>query len=293
MKKIYLVVLGILCALLLAGTFLDLQIDTLLFNPESAFGEFFAVAVMVPIWILVPMTTGLLFGAMLTLFRSMNIGWKLISLGLLCFGIYATYDSTSRDFGSRHLHGLPFEILVFMVIAAFLLATTLGFVAAKKYPTAVFQAAIVGVVAVCGGRLLLGVFKEMWGRQRFWTMDNPDTQFTAWYLPQFPNAERRAEMGDFIKSFPSGHSMGAISVLWLSMLPSFLGFCQRNLKKWTNGAAIFALAFWIAGASSRLVLGEHFLSDVTISAMIFLIIFITMSIITDKITPKFNNAFTR
>lgn len=286
MKKVYWIVLGVVVFLLLIGTFADLPVDVALYDRGSAFGEFFAVAAMIPIWTLIPMSAGLMFGALLTQFGSMGKVWRVACIALLVFGIYATYERTSGFYGSRHLHGLPFPALVYIVIAAFLLAAALGAYASRQYPEAVLKAALVGIVAVAGGRMLLDVFKDMWGRQRFWTMDDPAAQFTAWYRPQFPGAERMAEMGDKIKSFPSGHSFGGISVLWLSMFPAFLGFCQKNRKAWSTGVAVFALCFWALVMVSRLVLGEHFLSDVSMSAIIFLAAFMISEAVAGKLTES-------
>lgn len=286
MKKVYWIVLGIVMLLLLVATFADLPIDEALYNRNSAYGEFFAVVAMVPIWTLIPMAAGLMFGALITQFGSMGNIWRVICFCLLVFGVYAAYERTAGFYESRHLHGLPFAALVYIVIAAFMLATVLGAYASRTHPQAVLMAALVGIVAVSGGRMLLDVFKDMWGRQRFWTMDNATAQFTAWYQPQFPDTNRMAEMGDKIKSFPSGHSFGGISMLWLSMFPSFLGFCQKNRKAWSTGAAIFALCFWVLVAVSRLVLGEHFLSDVSMSAIIFLVGFILANAIVEKVVNR-------
>lgn len=283
MKKVYLIVLSVVVLLLLAGTFADLPIDEALYNRDSAFGHFFAVAAMVPIWTLIPMSAGLMFGALITQFGNMGKAWRALCIALLVFGIYATYERTAGFYGSRHLHGLPFPALVYIVIAAFLASTALGAHASHKYPQEVLMAALVGIVAVSGGRLLLDVFKDMWGRQRFWTMSDPAAQFTAWYRPQFPDAARMAGMGDKIKSFPSGHSFGGISVLWLSMFPAFLEPCRKNRRAWGTGIAVFALCFWALVMVSRLVLGEHFLSDVSMSAIIFLAGFIVMDAVVEKI----------
>lgn len=192
--------------------------------------------------------------------------------------------------GSRYLHGLPYGVLVWMVVLCFMGATTLGVYASRRYPREGFAAAFVGIAAIAGSRLVLDSCKSLWGRQRFWTMDNPAVQFTPWYLPQFPSVERMAEMGDYIKSFPSGHSMGSISVLWLSMFPPFLTFCRKNLAQWVNGAAVFALCFWGCTIVSRMILGEHFLSDVAISGIIFLLFFMVFAAISDKYHPQFEGS---
>ena len=288
MKKVYWIVLGVVTAFLMIGTFADLRIAETVFNPGSQFGQFFSAAAMVPVWALVPIAAGLMFGYLITCFDRLSRLWRVIGLSLLAFGIYISVGMTAVMYGSRHLYGLPFNALVYIVIALFLLTASLGAYASREYPEAVFSAAVVGIVAVSGGRLLLEILKNTWGRQRFWTMDNPAAQFTAWYLPQFPDAARIAEMGDYIKSFPSGHSLAAINVLWLSMFPSFLGFCRKNEKAWTNCFAVFALCFWLPVMASRMILGEHFLSDVSLSAIAFIIVFFLINEFVGKFSPKIN-----
>ncbi|MCL2101942.1 MAG: phosphatase PAP2 family protein [Fibromonadales bacterium] len=286
MKKVYWIVLGIAMAMLSIATFADLHFANTLLNRESAFGHFFAVVAMAPTWTLIPISAGLMFGALIAQFKDMGKIWRVICSCLLVFGVYMAIQRTTGFYGSRHLHGLPFPYLIYIVITAFLLATVLGAYASKKYPREVIIAALVGIIAVAGGRMLLDLFKDVWGRQRFWTMTDMATQFTAWYAPQFPNAARVKELGDTIKSFPSGHSFGSMSVLWLSMFPAFIEFCQEKRKAWSNGIAIFALCFWAPVMLSRMVLGEHFLSDVSMSAIIFLVAFIFANWIIDKIYPN-------
>lgn len=285
MKKIYWVTLGASTLALLIGTFADLSVAEALFNRDSLFGKFFALVAMIPIWTLVPMSAGLMFGALLTQFANLSKLWRGICTGLLVFGIYAAYERTAGFYGSRHLHGLPFEALVYIVIATFLLSAALGAFAARRKPQAVFAAAIVGIVAVGGGRLFLDCLKDTWGRQRFWTMDDVSAQFTAWYQPQFPDAGRIAKMGDKIKSFPSGHSFGGMSMLWLSMFPAFFDLSPVKEKKCTDAIVVFVLCFWVLVMTSRLVLGEHFLSDVSMSAIIFIVAFMASNIVVDRFHP--------
>ncbi len=276
MKKTYWIVIGVAALGLLCGTLWDVQVSQLIYTPGSPFGEFMAVAAMCPIFVLIPIAAGLLFGALLYQFDQMKNISRILGVLVEVFGVYVIYVTTKGHLGSRHLHGLPFEGLVIIQIACFLLAAALGAFASRKYPKQVLVAALIGVVAICGSRFVLDNIKNLWGRQRFWTMDNIEAQFTPWYAPQFPSAERRAEMGDLIKSFPSGHSLGAMSVLWFSLFPSFLGLCKKNEKAWTNVLTFCALGFWVLTIISRVMLGEHFLSDVSMSGILFLLVFSAM-----------------
>lgn len=283
MKKLYWIILGMVAVLLIIGTFADINIAEFLYNPDSAFGHFFAVIGMIPMWFLVPIAAGMMFGALIIQFPNLSVTKRVIYIIIQIFGVFATYMRTAEFPGSRHLHGLPFEALVILVIVFFLLAAALGAYASKRFPDEVMTAAVIGIISVAGGRLLLDVFKSVWGRHRFRFMDDIANQFTPWFSPQFPDAERREFMGDMIKSFPSGHSYAGITMLWLSMFPPFLGFCQKHLKRFIIGTSVFAVCFWLCSMSSRLFLGEHFLSDVSVSALMFLLFFIISDIIVTKL----------
>lgn len=289
MKKIYWVIFGIGLVLLALGTFWDLPIEEALFLPGNPVAQLFAVGAMVPIWVLVPTGAGLMFGFLLTQFPSLSRLWRVLCLGLLLFGVYGTCARMYEMVGSRHLHGLPYGVLLWMTILLFMGATALGAYASRAYPQQVFLAAFVGIAAVAGSRFLLDHGKDLWGRQRFWTMDAPEVQFTPWYRPQFPSGEIRAAMGDSIKSFPSGHSMGSISVLWLSLFPAFLCGSPKTAARWSFGLSLFALCFWCGTMLSRVILGEHFLSDVAISGILFLLLFVLFTKIGERYAPSLSS----
>lgn len=285
MKKIYWLIVVVALILLLLGTFFDIQIAQALFTPTSAFAQFFAAAAMVPIWFLVPIATGLMLGFLITQFQSLHLMWRVICLGLLLFGVYMSCERMYEMVGSRHLNGLPYNTLLWMTILLFMGATAIGATASKKYPQAVFLAAFVGLTAVAGSRFVLDHSKSLWGRQRFQTMDDPLTQFTAWYQPQFPSLQRQQLMGDSIKSFPSGHSMGSISLLYLSLFPALFACTRKHLSTWVNAVSIFALVFWGFTMVARMLLGEHFLSDVSMSGIIFLLFFMCFTAVGTRWHP--------
>lgn len=282
MKKVYGIVVSLVLLGVLGGTVADVAVSQALYSPGSPFGEFLAAVAMAPIFTLLPIATGLLFGALLAQFEKLKASGRILCSLAQVFGVFVTYVTIKGFQGSRHLHGLSFEGLVLLVIGCFLLSAALGAHASRSHPQEVLIVALIGVVAVCGSRFLLDALKNLWGRQRFWSIDDIATQFTPWYWPQFPTAERRALMGDAIKSFPSGHSLGTISVLWLSLFPSFVGFCQKNEKAWSAGIAIFAICFWSLTIVARMILGEHFLSDVCMRALVFMLLFTGMNLIAER-----------
>ena len=77
------------------------------------------------------------------------------------------------------------------------------------------------------------------------------------------------------------------------MFPAFLGFCRKNERAWSDGVAAFTLCFWVPVMASRMVLGEHFLSDVSLSAIVFIIVYFLVKAVVDKFLPKINSHLTR
>jgi hypothetical protein len=155
----------------------------------------------------------------------------------------------------------------------------LGAYSSRKYTKPALTASIVGIIAVSGGFMLLGIFNDIWGRQSFCTMDNPAAQFTVWYEPQFPSEQTSANMAEKINSFPSAQSFAAISILWVAMFVNFLGFCQKNEKMWANIITVIALCFFVFSSAIQLMTGKHFLSDIAAAAIIFLVMYMVSNAI--------------
>jgi membrane-associated phospholipid phosphatase len=113
--------------------------------------------------------------------------------------------------------------------------------------------------------VLLEAAKIGWGRQRFFTMTDSAAQFTPWYVPQGMAAS------DDFKSFPSGHSFAAMLALWFALLPECVVGPGPTAKTWGRRLALLALTFGACTMLSRLLLGMHFLSDVTCGAALSLL----------------------
>ena len=103
--------------------------------------------------------------------------------------------------------------------------------------------------------------KYFWGRVRYRELDATFSDFNAWYLPQgFTGFD----------SFPSGHAaMG-----WM-LLPLLILFINRN--KWIKGFVFSLMLIWgIVLASSRVVVGAHFASDVLFGSFFIILIFLLL-----------------
>ena len=99
---------------------------------------------------------------------------------------------------------------------------------------------------------------------RFREMTDPLVQFTRWYI-----ITDRGGFDNVYAPFPSGHTMNSAAVILLTMLPTFL----PELKVRENLLKGIAYVWIIVVGCSRVVMGAHFASDVTVGALISLALF--------------------
>ena len=124
-------------------------------------------------------------------------------------------------------------------------------------------AALFGIAAVFIAQTTIGEMKSLWGRFRPYEMTtvagNTMSEFTPWYHLNGINGHN---------SFPSGHTMSG----WLFLFLVF--FVPRGNISAQKKMTIFGIAMGILTAMSRVRIGAHWLSDVTVSSIIVgLIIF--------------------
>ncbi|CAJ1225822.1 phosphatase PAP2 family protein [Lactiplantibacillus xiangfangensis] len=113
-----------------------------------------------------------------------------------------------------------------------------------------------------------GALKTFWGRFRPYELNHAQTNFTSWVHPNGPNGHM---------SFPSGHAMaGTVSILfsWFAVNP------KTKKILWVSG-----VVFAILMAISRVVIGAHFLSDVTFSFLITAAIIYVMEECYHRLVP--------
>ena len=124
------------------------------------------------------------------------------------------------------------------------------------------------MVSLISTVISVNVLKYLWGRPRFYELieakDDFLSSFTPWYHPN----------GFSLKghhSFPSGHTSAATNLLVLCALPEVFPDAQDKNKTvaFVSAVYIFSMAY------SRMVLGAHFLTDVTAG---FVIGFVTYAV---------------
>ena len=105
--------------------------------------------------------------------------------------------------------------------------------------------------------------------------------FSKWFIPQ------GIAKSDEFMSFPSGHSANAALVIWFSLLPEYFA----SLKRKKIGVWILILLWMIIVPMSRIVVGAHFASDVTVGVAISVTVFMCLKkfIWRDKKNKRTNN----
>ncbi|MCM0582651.1 phosphatase PAP2 family protein [Weissella diestrammenae] len=121
--------------------------------------------------------------------------------------------------------------------------------------TYLVQAALGGIVLVLVATTTINDMKTLWGRYRPYEMTTMGhlSNFTPWYHLNGANGHN---------SFPSGHTMSG----WLYLYLTF--FVPRQTVKWQLRLTWFGLAMGILTALSRVRIGAHWLSDVTVSSLL-------------------------
>jgi membrane-associated phospholipid phosphatase len=273
MKKTVLSFLIAVVLLLVAGTFFDLPIGGKLYNLDSGFAKIFATIGMYPELIAIILSPAMILSVLYVKRKNISIVcFIVIFVVLICFEVL--YSNDIRGYLSKRPLGTPgaAAILVCIIAACSFLLLPL----AKKNPKEMFFVGLTGIAAIFIGKEILNTLKAYWGRQRFYTMDDPALQFTPWYLPQGKGR------GESFRSFPSGHSFASMLAVWLSLWPRFI----EPIKKYTKLIFTAAILFALATMFSRIVYGRHFLSDVTAGASLSLASMALAVFLCDKYSEK-------
>lgn len=112
--------------------------------------------------------------------------------------------------------------------------------------------------------IIMNSLKTVWGRMRFREMTDPINEFTRWY-----QIVPRGGFNNIYASFPSGHSMNSAGVILLMLLPPMIPALAGKEK------VLHAIVYvWcVVVGVSRVFMGAHFSSDVTVGILLSLTIF--------------------
>lgn len=278
---------------LAAGPFFDLQIDTVLFNPSALWARILAAYGALPIfWILNAS------GCILIHLHGLNEqqvlwkrfqGWGMAVIFIAAGIVYITKESL-EVFG-----GNP----VLLAAAAALLTILPGYGyyrLIRKCPVPVLKRVLcILLITALGSFITVQVVKRLWMRPRFIAMLlNPQIPFYQWFQPAFgiQNAFPAlfAADKDLFRSFPSGHTQSAACLIAWVLIPWARSFLKNGIQSekhlHLDQNLIFAASLILTAivAVSRLVMGKHFLSDVSMGFLITWLYFFTAVYFTASIS---------
>ncbi|OQJ78065.1 phospholipid phosphatase [Leuconostoc pseudomesenteroides] len=285
-NKVFTVLLGLGGVSLLVATFFDKNVTNLVMNQNSVFGNIFQnyadqganivlfAAFEIIAWTIwrriqddvlrYVMTIGALafaFNQMLAILQDM-LSYTYSMLNNLSKGIpmgVANNTAAVKNYPEVLRWGLA------VILTAVLSVLFYNWLQSKSDADIryLITAALVGIAVVFIAQTTIGEMKSLWGRFRPYEMTtvagNTMSEFTPWYHLNGINGHN---------SFPSGHTMSG----WLFLYLVF--FVPRGNISAQKKMTIFGIAMGILTAMSRVRIGAHWLSDVTVSSIIVgLIIF--------------------
>lgn len=104
-------------------------------------------------------------------------------------------------------------------------------------------------------------------RLRFRSMTEPFNEFSLWFLPQGFTTNNE------YMSFPSGHSVNSAVILWITLIPTSISKLKGKELYFKVVSFIWIIMIMI----SRVIMGAHFASDVTVGASISIVAFYLIS----------------
>lgn len=234
---------------LAVASFADLKLDIFLNNPSDLIANWFEQTGEMPSSLLITV-------AMAFIMKCANPRWM---KAVAAFGCVAGGGYFGYWFGDRLFAENDFQVAYSVIFGVGFAATVIFVMHFITIPEAVRKPlliiAFVGLGAGALGTALIESMKTIWGRTRFRSMSAPYSDFTPWFKINGNNGNH---------SFPSGHTAGAGVSYQLMLLPLVSKKCREHKT------ALFVTAFVFTSvvALTRLIMGAHYLSDVTVGGII-------------------------
>lgn len=258
-EKIILISLYI--GLIILFSFIDLNFTKLIYNQSSLFGQFFFMFGELP-----GTFVGLACFSILTTSYT-NDNPTLSDLNRIIFGLITFILSFILSFQMIRylkLELFPF-IFVGMIISMSLIYHSNQFSDEKKKHIRVY--ALIGALTMILGILVPNLIKIIWARPRYRIFNGDDILYRAWYI------RSGFTFDDNWKSFPSGHSAAATISLVYIYLPQLFDKLKGKERK-----ILIITSIWIVLVMiSRVIVGDHFVSDTLFGTGITLLIFIGLN----------------
>ncbi|MBQ9229230.1 MAG: phosphatase PAP2 family protein [Eubacterium sp.] len=255
---------------LAAASFVDLKLDIQLNDPTDIFARWFEA-------------TGEMPSRLLTTVAGVLLFYLCEKPVMRLFGLLANFGGAA--YLGYHLHryffrdDLPLAVGIVFGLGIGAIALYIGqyFHVPEQLKNPLIILSVAGIAVLFAQLATIEVTKYLWGRVRFRDLLKQGSYdaFTAWYHPNGLNGN---------KSFPSGHTAGAAMSYLMLLLP----YISKKWEKHRVWCFVLPLVFTSVVAYTRLVMGAHYLSDVTVGGVIgFTAVLIAIKIIDKKFLLHF------
>ena len=276
MKKMRLhiyILLGFFLTTFIIGSFLDLQISEAIYSKNNTFGLVMSIVGTLAGYSPLALAGGILFGLALT--RKYHVVMKVLIYiaSVVAFGLGVFFAGREffgpNGFPQENLKWLGYVItLPFMCGAGFL-----GYYFSKNNSDRCLLNVVMILLIAIFLSLIPGVtlIKWIFHRPRFRTLSDPlyaDITFHNWWQRCTNYKDLMALYNissEEFKSFPSGHA-GASLVISLAAV--FLPYFDKRINKSQIVLFYFGFGWTILVAFVRILVGAHFLSDVSMGALL-------------------------
>lgn len=280
----------ILCLLIIASLF-DQQISISFANQNSLFGTIFQIFGMFPQQLVLFLSMEILGICVFLQYQNNFIRYLFLVFGL-AFGFWAIsimvgdwmhysnsalnnirnglpFGAANNDGGSSEHYSYMLARIITFIIWTIGTGSVYRWISRKDYSVRqeLIKVAISGVAFYFVSSMLIENMKLHWGRFRPYEIARAieGAHFTHWWNMNGINGH---------KSFPSGHTLSGMSAVFLTF------FCNRNNIKKQKIITYITIFYGLIMGISRVRIGAHFLSDVTISAVLtfFIALFFAKSV---------------
>ena len=236
--------------MLITAHFVDLKLNIFLNNPKNPFAIWFCNTGEMPARLL-----PIIAGTLIFYFCENKTHKKLGLFVWISGSVYIGYHIARYFFVEDN--NLVFGVIFGLGFGLFVLFFGQFISFDEETKRKLIILAFAGIIIMCAEVMVVEGLKFLWGRIRFRDLLAAGSYdaFTSFLHPNGINGH---------KSFPSGHTSGAGMSYLLMTLP------YLNKKLESKKTLLFIIAFVYTGivAYTRLVMGAHYLSDVTAGGMI-------------------------
>lgn len=256
------IVFSIGIVLLILFTFTDLQISMAV-AVKPSFAKILEIVGEIPFTLLAACGSVLLvrFRDRKSILKNIAalIGGGVLFLLFSFMGGFMTWNYISRNFGT-----IPTALAAVIGLLAAAAAIGIAMQVPEENRKQALRYAATALLYFLIVIVIMNSLKTVWGRMRFREMTDPLNEFTRWY-----QICGRGKFDDAFASFPSGHSMNSAGVILMILLPDLIPALEGKGKM----LRIFAYIWCVTIGFSRVLMGAHFASDVTVGVMLSLLIF--------------------